>query len=54
VVREGEAFNGWTLRSVKDRSVIIEADGRAHELTLQVVVRRTDDQDRQPRLRSPR
>ena len=44
-IAEGEAFNGWKLRSVKDRSVIIEAEGRSHELTLQVVVRRPDDQD---------
>jgi hypothetical protein len=47
-VAEGETFNGWTLRSVKDRSVIIEAEGRSHELTLQAVVRRTDDQDSSP------
>jgi hypothetical protein len=47
-ISEGEAFNGWKLRSVKDSSVIVEADGRAHELTLQVVVRRTDDQNGGP------
>lgn len=44
-VTEGETFNGWKLRSVKDRSVIVEAEGRSHELTLQIAVRRTDDQD---------
>lgn len=44
-ISEGDTFGGWKLRSVKDRSVIVEADGRAHELILQVVVRRMDDQD---------
>jgi hypothetical protein len=43
-IAEGDTFGGWKLRSVKDRSVIVEGDGRAHELMLQVVVRRTDDQ----------
>lgn len=47
-ITEGEAFSGWKLRSVKDRSVVVEAEGRSHELTLQVVVRRTDDQDGSP------
>ena len=47
-VAEGETINGWKLRSVKDRSVIVEAEGRSHELTLQVVVRRTDEQDGGP------
>jgi hypothetical protein len=44
-ISEGDTLSGWKVRSVKDRSVVVEADGRAHELTLQVVVRRTDDQD---------
>ena len=44
-ISEGDTFNGWKLRSVKDRSVVVEANGRAHELRLQVAVRRTDDQD---------
>jgi hypothetical protein len=43
-ISEGETFGGWKLRTVKDRSVIVEGDGRTHELMLQVVVRRTDDQ----------
>jgi hypothetical protein len=43
-ISEGETFGGWKLRSVKDRSVIVEGDGRTHELMLQVVVRRADDQ----------
>jgi hypothetical protein len=44
-ITEGDVFNGWKLRSVKDRSVIVEAQGRSHEITLQVVVRRSEDQD---------
>jgi hypothetical protein len=48
-IAEGETFNGgWKLRTVKDRSVVVDADGRSHELALQVVVRRSDDQDDQP------
>ena len=47
-IAEGETFNGWKLRSVKDRSIIVEAEGRSHELTLQVVVRRSDEQDGSP------
>jgi len=47
-ISEGDTFNGWKLRSVKDRSVVVEANGRAHELMLQVIVRRTDEQDGGP------
>jgi hypothetical protein len=47
-ISEGDTFGGWKLRAVKDRSVVVEGDGRTHELTLQVVVRRTDDQDGGP------
>jgi len=47
-ISEGDTFGAWKLRSVKDRSVVVEADGRAHELMLRVVVRRADDQDGGP------
>jgi hypothetical protein len=47
-IAEGDTYNGWKLRSVKDRSIIVEAEGRSHELTLQVVVRRSDEQDGTP------
>ena len=32
-IAEGATFNGWTLRKVKARSVIVETDGRSQELT---------------------
>jgi type II secretory pathway component PulC len=47
-ISEGDTFNGWKLRSVKDRSVVVEANGRTHELMLHVVVRRADEQDGNP------
>lgn len=33
-IAEGAEFKGWTLRKVKDHSVIVEAGGRSQELTL--------------------
>lgn len=32
-IAEGEEFNGWKLREVNARSVVVEAGGRSHELT---------------------
>jgi type II secretory pathway component PulC len=33
-IAEGERFDGWRLRKVNALSVVVEADGRSHELTL--------------------
>ena len=33
-IAEGEQFNGWTLRAIGERSVVVEAGGRSHELAL--------------------
>jgi hypothetical protein len=33
-IAEGEQFNGWTLRNIGERSVVVEAGGRSHQLTL--------------------
>ena len=42
-IAEGEQFNGWTLRTVGERSVMVEAGGRSHELTLDAPRRQTDE-----------
>lgn len=47
-ITEGETVNGWRLRSVKDRSVVVESAGRSEELRLQVVVRRADEETDAP------
>lgn len=43
-IAEGEALDGWKLKSVKDRSVIIESAGRSHELTLSMPRRAPEEQ----------
>jgi len=47
---EGEQFDGWKLREVTVRSVIVESGGRSHELTLQSV-RQPTDESREPEAR---
>lgn len=42
-IAEGEQFNGWTLRTVGERSVMVEAGGRSHELTLGAPRRQPDE-----------
>jgi hypothetical protein len=42
-ISEGEEFDGWKLRQVRERSVIVESGGRTHELELQAARRQTDD-----------
>lgn len=42
-VAEGDEINGWKLRSVNERGVVIESGGRTHELTLQVARRDNGD-----------
>lgn len=42
-ISEGERFGGWRLRQVNERSVVVEAGGRTHELTLQAARRQADD-----------
>lgn len=44
-VAEGEDFNGWKLRKVSERGVVLEAGGRTHELTLQVARRESGEPD---------
>ena len=53
-IAEGEQFDGWKLRQVKERSVIVESGGRSHELTLQSRAASTADETRRPgRARNP-
>ena len=40
---EGEQFNGWKLRKVNARSIVVEGSGRSHELTLSSARRAPDD-----------
>jgi hypothetical protein len=42
-ITEGEQFGGWKLRQVLERSVVIEGNGRSHELTIQAARRQQDD-----------
>jgi hypothetical protein len=49
-IAEGEQFDGWKLREVLVRSVIVESGGRSHELTLQSV-RQPADEPRDPETR---
>jgi hypothetical protein len=42
-IAEGEQFNGWTLRTIGERSVMVEAGGRSHELTLDAPRRQPDE-----------
>jgi hypothetical protein len=42
-IAEGEQFNGWTLRKINAGSVVVEAGGRSHELTLSTARRASDD-----------
>ena len=49
-IAEGEQFDGWKLREVLVRSVIVESGGRSHELTLQSV-RQPADEARDPETR---
>jgi len=42
-IAEGEQFDGWKLREVLVRSVIVESGGRTHELTLQSVRQPADE-----------
>ena len=42
-ITEGEQNNGWKLREVSARSVVVEAGGRSHELTLSSARRPRDD-----------
>jgi hypothetical protein len=42
-IAEGESVNGWTLRSVRERGVVLEFGGRVHELTLRVPRRAAED-----------
>jgi len=41
-VAVGETVNGWLLRSVGERDVVVEAHGQQRRLTLQVVRRATE------------
>jgi hypothetical protein len=42
-IAEGEQFNGWKLRKISARSVIVEAAGQSRELTLAAPRRAADD-----------
>jgi hypothetical protein len=41
-IAEGATFNGWTLRKVRARSVIVESSGRTQELTFAASKRAPD------------
>jgi hypothetical protein len=42
-ITEGEQFNGWRLRQVNPRSVVVESQGRLRELTLSIARRPRED-----------
>lgn len=42
-IAQGEQFNGWTLRTIGERSVVVEAGGRSHELALGAPRRQAED-----------
>jgi type II secretory pathway component PulC len=42
-ITEGEDFNGWRLREVNARSVVVESQGRSRELTLSTSRRPRED-----------
>jgi general secretion pathway protein N len=42
-IAEGAAFNGWTLRKVNERSVIMQSGKRSQELTLSTPRRAPDE-----------
>ena len=45
-IAEGGEFNGWKLRKVNERSVILQSGGRSQELQL-AVPRRSPDEPKQ-------
>jgi len=47
-IAEGEEVNGWTLRNVSERSVVVETAGRTHELQLNLPQRRSSGDDPGP------
>ena len=42
-IGEGEEFDGWTLRKISARSIVIESGGRSHELGLAMPRRTSED-----------
>ncbi len=51
-IDEGSEVNGWKLKTVNERSVVVESGGQAHELVLNSSGRR-EEGDQQPDPRRP-